>query len=355
MENINKKLLLTLCILMITTSLTLAGEKGILQKQFSIFEKKPDNQIKSISNKTTLIKDLQPKAIKIIKQALSDPEPRIRANAIEIVAETSQIRLMPKVQKLLNDDYVPVRFAAAIAVGDTQYKLAKSTIQKMLSDPDQNIQTAAIYAMIKLGSRDNSYEKRISNALISKDQTIRANATAILGKLGDRGNLVKLYWALKDPESQDMVRFQALESIAMLGDEEIIENIWPTVISSYNDDRVIGIRALGQLGTEKAKQILITKLDDDVLIVKLAAAAQLGKLNDKTGEPEVLSVFENNLTSGLSKSDKERIIFFTTLAIGEIATDQLTQNLPDLIKNDSKLVQMASAKAVLQCAKNQNL
>ena len=352
MENIIKNLLLILCILFTSTSAGLAEEKtekgGILEKPFSMFENKSENKTKPQVGKKSL-NDLRPRAIEIIQQGLSDSDPMIRPNAIEIVVETNQIRLMPKVEKLLKDDYVPVRFAAAIAIGDTQYKLAKKSVKQSLNDPDINVQIAAAYAMIRLGSKDKSYEKKIYDALINKDQTIRANAAAILGKLGTEDNLAKLYWVLKDVDSEAMVRFQALESIAKLGDEKIIAKIWPTIISSYNDDRVFGIRALGELGNAKAKEILITKLDDDVLEVRLAAATQLGRLNDKTGEPEVLKVFEENLTSGLSKPDLERVNFFTTLAIGEIGTEALTQNLPGFLENDSKSVQLAAAKAVLQC------
>jgi HEAT repeat protein len=139
----------------------------------------------------------------------------------------------------------------------------------------------------------------------------------------------------------------------MIGDEAIIQKIWPTIISSYNDDRVVGIRALGQLGTQKAKEIIMTKLDDDVLVVRLAAAAQLGKLNDQTGEEEVLKVFQNNLTSGLPKNEREVIDFFAALAIGEIATEPLMRNLPGFLENDSKEVRIAAAKAVLQCINKQ--
>ncbi len=353
MKNMIKNLVLILCIFFISTSVTLAEEKtekgGIFQKPFSIFENKSENKTKPHLDKNTSLKELKPRAIEIIRQGLSDNDPMIRPNAIEVVVETNQIRLMPKVEKLLKDDYVPVRFAAAIAIGDTQYKLAKDSVKQLLDDPDINVQIAAAYAMIKLGSKDKSYEKKIYDALINKDQTIRANAAAILGKLGNQDNLAKLYWVLKDADSEDMVRFQALESIAKLGDEKVIAKIWPTVISSYNDDRVFGIRTLGELGTGKAKEILITKLDDDVLEVRLAAAAQLGRLNDKTGEAEVLKVFEENLTSRLSKPDKERVNFFTTLAIGEIGTEPLTKNLPRFLGNDSKSVQLAAAKAVLQC------
>lgn len=346
MGQLNKKIVLTLCIFFVSASLTFADEEseksGISQKPLSLLEKK------AVSKKTNL-NELKPRALEIIEQALSNAEPRIRANAIEVIAETRQIKLMPKVEKLLKDESMPVRFNAAMAIGDVQYKLAKKTVSQMLNDTDINLQIAANYAMIRLGSKDKSYEQNIYKALTNVNQTIRANAAAILGKLGNQNDLTKLYWVLKDPASEDMVRFQALESIAKLGDEKVVAKIWPNIISSYNDVRVLGIRALGELGSQNAKEIIITKLDDDVLEVRLAAATQLGRLNDKTGEEEVLKVFKENLTSGLSKPDLERVNFFTTLAIGEIATESLTKYLPSFLENDSKLVQLAAAKAVLQC------
>ena len=65
---------------------------------------------------TVRVRPLVPKAMKIIQQGLIDRDPRIRVKAIEVVATTKQTQLMPKVQQLLKDDYVPVRFAAALAV-----------------------------------------------------------------------------------------------------------------------------------------------------------------------------------------------------------------------------------------------
>jgi HEAT repeat protein len=115
----------------------------------------------------------------------------------------------------------------------------------------------------------------------------------------------------------------------------------------------MGVRAMGALGTEEAKNALITKLDDDVLDVRLVAAEQLGMLGETTGEAEVLKVFTKNLTSGLDKKELERVNTLTALAIGQIGTANLTKFLPQLLKNESKFVRIAAAKAVFQCtAKN---
>jgi len=275
--------------------------------------------------------DLVPEATRIISQGLADADPIIRVNAIEVVAVTERIRLMPKVQRLLKDEFVPVRFAAALAVGDLEYSLAQKQVAQLLNDQNENVRIAAAYAMSKLGSPESS------------------DAAFLLGKSGDKSALRSLWWALHSRDSDYKVKFQAVEAIAGLGDTAIFRKLWATVFSTYADDRIIGIRAMGALGTPKAREVLITKLDDDILEVRLAAAEQLGMLGSSAGEPEVLDVFAKNLTAGLDKGRLERVNVFTALAIGQIRTPRLKKFLPRLLKDESKSVRIAAAKAVFQC------
>lgn len=292
---------------------------------------------------------LRQEAILIIQTALADRDPSVRANAVEVVAATKLIKLMPKVQRLVLDRVVPVRFAAILAVGDTRYSLAGSYIGRRLKDKDENVRIAAVYAMGKLGSP--KYFLVLRKAIVRSDLTIRANAAMLLGKSGDKNALKFLYWALKDKDSDDKVRFNAIQAVAALGDEQIYPKLWAMRISAYADDRVLAVQALGALGTEKAKNILITMLDDDVLEVRLAAAEQLGALKDKIGESVVLDVFEKNLTAGLAKQDLALAYMRTALAIGRIGTPSLKKYLPRLLKDPSPAVRIAAAKAVLQCTK----
>jgi len=290
--------------------------------------------------------DLRSEAIQIIRDGLDDENPLIRANAIEVVAATRQIRLMPKVQRLLGDQSVPVAFAAALAIGDVEYSLAKNEVAELIQDENENIRIAGVYAMRRVGY-PVSFEL-LQKAIASDDQTIRANAALLLGKSGDESALKFLYWALQHEDSDDKVRFQAAEGIAMLGDERIYPKLWAMLISAYADDRVVGVKAMGALGTVKAKNALFTMLDDDILEVRLAAAEQLGRLGDTTGEPEVLDVFAKNLTAGLDKQSHERVNVLTALAIGQIGTKPLIKYLAQLLRDESKFVRVAAAKAVLQ-------
>lgn len=296
------------------------------------------------------VNSLMPEAVRIIRDGLSDNDPRVRANAIEVVAATRPTPLMPKVQRLLQDEFVPVRFLAILTVGDLQYALATEQVKQLLSDPDENVRIAGAYALMKLGHTE--YLKVFRNAIASDDQTVRANAALLLGKSGDPSSLTQqaLWWALQRNDSNDKVRFQAAEALAMLGDERIYPKLWAMLISVYADDRVVGIRAMGALGTEQAKNALVTMLDDGVLEVRLAAAEQLGKLKDPIGEPEVLEVFTKNLTAGLDKPGLERVNVLTALAIGQIGTNKLVKYLPLLLKDESVFVRIAATKAVFQCA-----
>jgi HEAT repeat protein len=293
------------------------------------------------------IKELAPDAIRIVRAGLNDPDPQVQANAIEIVADTRQVTLMPKVERLLKDDYVPVRFLAALAVGDLEYRLSEPEVQDLLQDADENVRIAAVYAMNKL--RPGYGTERIRQAIGSDDQTVKANAAMLLGRVGDKQALKFLYWVLQHRASSEKVRFQAVEAIATLGDERIYPKIWSMLISAYADDRVVGIQAMGALGTDQAKNALITMLDDDVLEVRLAAAEQLAALGEKTGEPEVLDVFKEQVPLGTSRQDLERVYILSALATGRLKTPELTRYLPVLLENESQLVRMAAAKAVLQC------
>ena len=286
-------------------------------------------------------------ADRIIQNALSDTNPVARVNAIEVIATTGQLQLMPKVQRLLRDEFTPVRFAAALAVGDTQYSPAKNSVSPLLKDKDVNVIIAASYAMGRLGSAE--YFEVIQKTLSSNDQTVKSNAAFLLGKAGGKDSLSLLKSVQENENSSDKVRFQILEARARLGDDEVLQRLWAIVYSAFADDRIMGIRAMGLLGTSKARDILVTKLDDTVLEVRLAAAAQLGKLRDRIGETEVLDVFEKNLTAGLDTEAIERANVLTALAIGEICTPDLEKFLPQLLKNESKFVRIAASKAVFQC------
>ena len=290
---------------------------------------------------------LRPQAMQILIEALED-KPQIRAKAIEIAVSTGRKELSSKIKKLLTDDYVPVRFTAAMAIGDLGYSAAKPTLNRLLiKDTDENAKLAYCYGLYKLG--DTEKLDSIKAGLKSSDEKIKANSILLLGKIGDKAVLGDLYKVMTDKNSSDRVSLQAAISIAKLGDEEIYPKIWTMLISVFADDRVLGIEAMGNLATAEAKNSLITMLDDPVIDVRLAAAAELGKLGDTSGEFVVIEAFERVLSSDLPSNDSKMTKIQAAFAISNICTSRTISYLPKLLKDDSELVRLSAAKAVLSC------
>ena len=292
-------------------------------------------------------KALAPKALQIVEAGLADRDPRVRTNAIEVAATTGTLDLMPRVSQMLTDEFIPVRFAAALAVGDTKYGPAKLRLEQILKASDENTALAVSYALYMLG--DKTKFSNLTARLSNKDMNIRANAVLLLGKANNKEAINLLQLIMDARDSDDKVRFQAAESLARLGDESVYPKLWTMALSINADIRVIGAMAMGALGTEQARGALTTLLSDPVVEVRLVAAEQLGKLGFPTGEPEVLDVVAKNLTAKMDPISAERVNSLAAPAIGQIKTPSVTKYLPILLNNDSKFVKLAAAKAVLLC------
>ncbi len=286
---------------------------------------------------------LQPRALRIIETSLTSTDGMLRVNAVETVSSTKRTDLMPKVVRLLEDNAPAVRFASAVAIGDTTYTPARSRIIRHFKDEDINVRIASAYAMAKFG--DERAADYIRGHVLDNDQTVRANALLLLGKLGNPGDRDIMYTALRRTDSNDKVKLQAMESIARLGDNSIYERLWALLISKHPDDRVMGIRAMGKLGTQDAESAIITMLDDDLWEVRLCAADELGKLGSNLGEPEVIEYIEK-----ASKTSQKTAMAngMAVMAIGNIPSDSLKAYLPKLLNSKSKLARLLAAKSLLQ-------
>lgn len=291
------------------------------------------------------VQKLKPQALAILKKSLHHDNAYIRGQAAEIVATTNCRDMMPDVLALLDDPTTAVRFSATLAVGDMRCFGCEKQVAALLNDTNENVQIAAAYAMVKLNQ--SSYHETIRQAAKNPDQTVRANAVLLLGNLGDRRDLDLLYEVLSDSDSLDKVRLQTVESIARLGDERMYRSkLWALLISTYADDRVMGIRGMGALGTTEAKNAITTMLQDDVQEVRLAAAEQLGQMGDNRGQDEVYRYLQSN--PNLNRADMANNM--AVLAIGRIGSEPLKAYLPDALASQSEVIQLLAAQSALLLA-----
>ncbi len=290
------------------------------------------------------------KAENIINRGLRNPNPEVRVYAIEASVYGDQ-EMMDKVQELLFDPYVPVRFAAALAIADYNYQPARDDLQKLMKDKNKNVRIAAAYALDKLDDKPNN-QLLIEKAVKSEDQKIRANAVMLLGKYGNTSAVDDLRWALEADDSEDKVRWQALEALAKLGDETIYKRAWTLLISAYADDRVMGIKIMSALGTEKAVNSIGTMLKDDLLQVKVVAAGELAKFDEYAGEDIIESVFAQNKLQKVDEKARKVTSIMVADAIGNFCTQPLVDELSGLMEKNSKQIKIAAAKSVIKCYGN---
>ena len=118
------------------------------------------------------------------------------------------------------------------------------------------------------------------------------------------------------------------------------------MISAFADDRITGIGAMAHLRNNQAMSAIATMLDDEVPEVRLAAAEKLGKLGDSSGEAIVKEVLEKPINGDLTTQMRQKIM--AAMAIGEIDSKVLARHLPKLLKDPSKIVQLAAAKAIFR-------
>jgi HEAT repeat protein len=288
------------------------------------------------------VQSLRPQALAILKSGLNHENAYIRSYAVEIVAESKCREYMPDILERLGDTSTAVRFGAASAIGDLQCFGYEKQVERLLNDDNENVRIAAAYALVKLNQP--VYHEKIRQAALHPDQTVRANAVLLLGKLRFRDDLNLLYEVLQAEDSQDKVRLQAVESIARMGDERMYRSkLWALLISKYADDRVIGIRGMGALGTPEAVNAILIMLQDDVREVRLTAAEQLGKLGDHRGEQEVYAYFQSS--PNLNQVDMANNM--AVMAIGRIGTDRLRRYLPDALASQSEVIRLLAAQSVL--------
>ena len=285
---------------------------------------------------------LKPRAMDTLRTSLRHEDPYLRNHAIEIVAETQQRDLISDIIRLMDDETIAVRFSATVAAGEMMCYGCEQQVRQRLEDADENVQLAAAYSMKKLGY--SGYHERLRQAAAHADQTVRANAVLLLGKAGDQDDLDLLYRAMRDDASSERVKIQAIESIARLQDTRMYRSkLWALLISKYADDRVMGIRGMGALGTQEAKNAIATMLTDAVPEVRLCAAEQLGRLGDLSGREEVARHLRDN--PDLNQGDVATVM--AVMAIGRIGTPDLTAYLPRALESRSEMIRLTAAQSVL--------
>jgi HEAT repeat protein len=282
--------------------------------------------------------------------------PSVRAQAVEALQNVAPSEGLPWIRSALSDDHPGVRFAACVALGTLRDRLSQPGIEKCVSDPDPNVQAAAVFALHRLG--DLRFSPRLAEFLLNHaDPAARRNAAVLLGRLGEPGAIPLLARTMSSDD--EALRIQALESMALLGSKEAVQELKFTAYSGDGAQRTIAVLALAQTRDPALEELFRIELKDARhLETKLAAAKALGELRSKAGYALARQALDFNKPTLQDKGDPPeaqiaRVRQLAAHALGAIGDAAALPGLRERMNRDEDpRVQLAAALAIVRLTDN---
>lgn len=261
------------------------------------------------------------KALESLRLAIADPDPIVRARAIEALE-----MIGPAVGELLEgaltDDDPDVRRRTAAVLErlgyvQTQLERLKSedaveraaarrklvligkagireSLISSLNDPDFRVRAQVCQVLGELGERSPGILEALQAAARDREWSVRAHAIAALGRLRAKEALPQLVEGLGDEEA--VVREAATEAIENMEVADLMAFL-PQLLELLRDPNAFIRRAaatiLRRIPDPRAVEPLREALTDPIADVRAQAAASLGAFQDPSVIPALLAALED--------------------------------------------------------------
>ncbi len=297
-----------------------------------------------------------------LDRCLADPDGFTRSHAIEALAETIGPHAGQDYERALSDPAPPVRFAAAMAIGDTRYVPAKDYLVRMAEnkelEPDRRVMPAVIFALYRLG--DSTYAAELYPLLFDTEKEVRANAALVMGKMQEPSAIGPLKTRMND-EQDPLVRLQIIESLATLGDTASALSLEAyTKKTPYLDERLVAIPAMARVRSTTAPQVLHELLESSQPPrVRVSAAGALGMLGQssltglalcRSAAANPQRVLDNAYGGRRAGSELEAgsLQRLAAIALGWMNNESVIPELHSLLSNPDGAVRAAAAMSILR-------
>ena len=202
-----------------------------------------------------------------------DALPQVRVAALDGLWDSTDLRLIPQITAMLQEDPAEeVRAAAAGALGhyvllaewgQLPERILPGLIDTLLTEYDK-AETAVSVRRVLLEGLGASHHPRV-NTLIeqayeSSDQSMQMSAVFAMGNTADRRWTVTVLGEMESPY-EDM-RAEAARAAGSIGNSDFVPLLAEL---AYDEDlavRVAAITSLGQIGGDEVQRILANMMDD---------------------------------------------------------------------------------------------
>lgn len=283
---------------------------------------------------------LQTVAIDQILTCAQAQDPFLRANAIEAAQHLPQ-RVMPLVQRGLDDPHPAVRFAALATAGKLQLIQLAPACARLLEDDATAVRAAALFALRRCGQKIDITP--LAQMLISQDPSLRGNVAMLLGMMGDPSATPMLKELARYPMprasavQEAIVRIQTAEALVKLGDDSALSALRSGAFAQFDEVRVLAVSMMGQLHDQRMEKAFIGMLDQPPIELQIAAAASLAHTRRFDGLSIVLNACDSQFPTVRAQA---------AIALALFPRPQAQPSLEKLLTDPDQTVRLAAAAAV---------
>ena len=207
----------------------------------------------------------------------------------EVAAEVASPLYNGVFEKFLTDDDGHVRASAAIGLSLLGDAAAIRPIKKLLSDPYEDVQEAAVIALSNLAWGIDPEE--VVRSLRHPDPAMRRNSARLLGAMGAAASVGALGFALKDEDVS--VRRAVVEALSSMKTDESVKYLVLGLTDENAAIRASAALSLGSAGGEKALDPLFLLLSDPDDTVKVSAIRSLGMIGDSKATTPLVALLDD--------------------------------------------------------------
>lgn len=201
------------------------------------------------------------RAVEPLINKLTHENERVRRDAASSLGKLADPRAIRPLINLLNDEKRSVRYCALASLGKIRDGAVLEGILIAANDSDNGIRKKATELLSKI-KKDDAAVDALIKALKYKDDSVRGQVAAELGKLQARRAVKPLIELLKDKSAE--VKRRAIKALAGIKNVEAAE---PLIVALNDGSNSIYIRgeaalALGMIGDKKSIKPLINAMAD---------------------------------------------------------------------------------------------
>jgi HEAT repeat protein len=300
-------------------------------------------------------------ALLIVETLVKSSDAQQRANAVELAGAAPK-RLHSVIQAGLLDPNPGVRSVALVVVGRNRMQEFREIIRPLARDQNGMVKAGAIFALHAFG--DAPDQTPLAALLLTDDSPwVNRQAAFVIGEIGNPSALPLLQSASSQrvsqvpPAQQRIFQVQLTEAMVKVGSQEQRAALVAALYPSQSDDievAMLAVQAIGETGDKAAVAQLIGLLGHQdrqgnpyPAELRVAVAGSLGRLGMDTGMP---------IATEMAMSKDDAIRAQAAHALGHIGAgtgkgQAAISALAPMLDDESELVRLASAGAVLRCTK----